>query len=251
MDRFYIPSAQFDLQNLKLTGPEAHHCTSVMRHKTGDQIVVFNGAGHEVMAEIVSIEKGDLSLKIKNQIKSSPLPFEITLAQAIPKGKNMDVIVQKATEIGVRSIIPVLSDRTIVQVDTESSDQKTQKWQHVVIEAAKQCGTNWIPTVETPVVLKSFFSHKLPYDLMLIASLQSDALHFKKVLNRFEEENKGALPKSVLILIGPEGDFTPAEISRAKGAGCQPITLGPLVLRSETAAIYAVSILAYELQVLK
>ncbi|MDX2226417.1 MAG: 16S rRNA (uracil(1498)-N(3))-methyltransferase [Verrucomicrobiae bacterium] len=248
MDRFHIPPAQFNLQGLRLTGPEAHHCVGVMRHREGDSIVVFDGQGLEVMGKIVSLSKNEVVLSIQNQSKTPPLPCAITLAQAIPKGKNMEAILQKATELGAHRIVPLLSARTVVHVDEDRADSKAGKWQHTVIEAAKQCGTNWVPRVDQPVEVKRFFDEKPRFDLMLIASLQPDARHFKKVLADVREEGSGRKPSSVLILIGPEGDFTPAEISLAKGAGCQPITLGPQVLRCETAAIYTLSLLSYELQ---
>jgi 16S rRNA (uracil1498-N3)-methyltransferase len=137
----------------------------------------------------------------------------------------------------------LLSERTVIQVEEEDAVRKQQKWQAVAIEAAKQCGQNWLPKVELPRALKEFFSHPVRHELMLIASLQPDAMHLKKLL----DETAGKPPKSVLVLIGPEGDFTPAEIGLAKSNGCRPITLGPIVLRTETAAIYCLSVLSYEL----
>jgi 16S rRNA (uracil1498-N3)-methyltransferase len=117
----------------------------------------------------------------------------------------------------------------------------------VVIEAAKQCGQNWLPEVAAPVTPKQFFAEFDRYEVPLIASLQRDARSFKHVLGEFREQH-GRRPQSALMLIGPEGDFTPAEAAAAKSAGCVPVTLGPIVLRTETAALYSLSVLAYELQ---
>jgi 16S rRNA (uracil1498-N3)-methyltransferase len=176
-----------------------------------------------------------------------PLRCRITLAQAIPKGKNMDLIVQKAVEIGAAGIVPILSDRTVVRLDAEDAAQKQSKWQIVAIEAAKQCGQNWLPEVHTPCTLAQFFSERPSFDLQLIGSLQSDALHLKQILADHSAEHEGKRPASALMLIGPEGDFTPAELNLARSHGCRPITLGPIILRVETAAIYCLSILSYEL----
>ena len=160
----------------------------------------------------------------------------------------MDLIVQKAVEIGAAEIAPILSDRTVVRLDDENGAAKQMKWQSIAIEAAKQCGQNWLPQVQTPQTLIQFFQNQQRFDLQLIGSLQSDAVHLKKILAQYSAEH-GSRPTSVLMLVGPEGDFTPAELSLARSQGCQPITLGPIVLRVETASIYCLSILSYELLV--
>jgi 16S rRNA (uracil1498-N3)-methyltransferase len=154
----------------------------------------------------------------------------------------MDLIVQKAVEIGAAEIAPIISDRTVVRLDEESAASKQSKWQTVAIEAAKQCGQNWLPRVHVPQTMSQFFQHSRRFDLQLIGSLQADAVHLKKILA--EQPDR---PKSVLMLVGPEGDFTPAELSLARSQGCRPITLGPIILRVETASIYCLSILSYEL----
>jgi len=258
MHRFYIPLENWYPDALVLTNAEAHHARDVLRLKRGDKLVVFNGRGREITAEIVDLAKDEIRLRKLHEAETPPLRCRITLGQAIPKGKNMDVIVQKAAEIGAAEIAPILSDRTVVHVDSESAAQKQAKWQQVAIEAAKQCGQNWLPQVRAPRKLKDFFGHAagavyhaqraLPQDLRLIGSLQSDARHLKKILADYSSEH-GRLPVSVLMLVGPEGDFTPAELALARSHGCQPITLGPVVLRVETAAIYCLSILSYELLV--
>ena len=172
----------------------------------------------------------------------------------------MDLIVQKAVEIGAADIAPLISERTIVDLDAKEAEQKRVKWEQTAIEAAKQCGQNWLPTVATPRKLKDFFgiatglrpvstSHSdvaTTHDLRLIGSLQPDALHLRDVLADYREQHHDR-PKSVLMMVGPEGDFTPAELALAKSNGCRPITLGPIILRVETAAIYCLSVLSYEL----
>ncbi len=267
MHRFYIPPNEWNSGVPVLRGAEAHHARDVLRLKAGAKVVLFNGRGRELTAEITSVDDTAIHLRKLHEATTPPLPCRITLAQAIPKGKNMDLIVQKAVEIGAAEIAPLISDRTIVHLDDETAAQKQTKWQNIVIEAAKQCGQNWLPDVRAPRKLAQFFreadvaavaSAAEPSDrrlaqaplhpLRLIGSLQADAQHLRKILQDHIQHH-GALPKNVLMLVGPEGDFTPAELALARTHGCRPITLGPIILRVETAAIYCLSILSYELLV--
>src|SRR3989440_5005087 len=248
MHRFYLAPENWNPDALALTGAEAHHCRDVLRLGPGDKVVLFDGRGRELTAEITSADAAQIQLRKLHEAKTPPLRCQITLGQAIPKGKNMDLIVQKAVEIGAAEIAPILSDRTVVRLDEESAVAKQTKWQTVAIEAAKQCGQNWLPRIHVPQTMAQFFQQPRRFDLQLIGSLQSDAVHLKKILAEYSAEH-GDRPTSVLMLVGPEGDFTPAELSLARSHGCRPITLGPIVLRVETASIYCLSVLSYELLV--
>jgi 16S rRNA (uracil1498-N3)-methyltransferase len=260
MHRFYLVPEEWDPAALVLRGAEAHHARDVLRVKPRERVVVFNGRGREITAEIVNVvrhradspgrARDEIRLRKLHEAETPPIRCQITLAQAIPKGKNMDLIVQKAVEIGASEIAPLISERTIVDLDPEAARQKQTKWQQIAIEAAKQCGQNWLPGVQVPQKLTQFFeahSQRQPQQqLRLIGSLQPDARHLKKILAEFSEQHRH-LPASALMLVGPEGDFTPAELALAKSHGCLPITLGPIILRVETAAIYCLSVLSYEL----
>jgi len=244
MPRFYIPSSAWNPDHLVLDHAESHHAADVLRLKEGDRATVFNGEGAEAEVELVAIGKDGVKLRSLLVSKSLPLPCRITLGQAVPKGKNMELIIEKAAELGACEIAPLLSERTVVRGSESEHIRKQQKWQRVATEACKQCGQNFIPRVFEPCTPKGFFDRGQRFDLMLIASLQSDSLPLKRALAEFGTRR----PASVLILIGPEGDFTPAELSLAKGHGCRPITLGPIILRTETASIYCLSVLNHELQ---
>jgi len=244
MHRFYLENWNPDA--LALRGAEAHHARDVLRMKRGDRAVLFNGRGREITAEIVDLTGYEVHFRRLQETETPPFRCRITLGQAVPKGKNMDLIVQKAVEIGAAEIAPLISERTIVDLDKKEAEQKKAKWKQIAIEAAKQCGQNWLPQVNPPRKLKDFFSDAGSFDLRLIGSLQPDAIHLKKILADYTDQHRDR-PRNVLMLVGPEGDFTPAELGLAKTNGCLPITLGPIILRVETAAIYCLSVLSYEL----
>jgi len=157
MYRFYICPENWNPATPTLVGPEAHHARDVLRMRVGDKLVLFNGQGRESTAEIADLSDDEIRLRKLHEAETPPLQCRIVLGQAIPKGKNMELIVQKAVEIGSAEIAPIISDRTIVQVDSETAAQKQSKWQQVAIEAAKQCGQNWLPQVRQPQTLRHFF----------------------------------------------------------------------------------------------
>ena len=243
--RFYLPASSWNLENLVLTGEEAHHCLDVMRCREGDRVILFNGVGTEAETEITGTTKGTVTVKATLVSETARPPAILTLGQAIPKGKNMDLIIQKATELGVSRIVPLLSERTVVQLDGEDPAKKQQKWQRVAIEACKQCGQNWVPEVQVPTKIEAFAKQSKD-PLKLIAAISPEARNLKSILAAREQEQTSRAAAASLM-IGPEGDFTPAEVSQALSFGFAPLSLGPIILRSETAAIYALSITGYEL----
>ncbi len=245
--RAFCTPATAEPAELTLSADESHHLVAVNRARVGDTVVAFDGRGTEWICELGSDRKNAAVLKVRFRQKAKPLAYEITLGQALPKGPSMDAIVRKAPEIGAAHIAPLESERTQVHLDGERSDKKIEKWQTAALEAAKQCGNPFLPTISPVQAASAFMEAARDYDLKLIASLQPGAKSLKAVLAAFSAAH-GRAPKKVLWLVGPEGDFTPAELSQAKSCGFEPITLGPLVLRCETAAVYALSVLSYELQ---
>ena len=247
MHRFYLPPNQCKDKILILTEGEAHHALHVLRVRDGERLMVLDGAGQELLCEAHRPYEGKVQLTVVQRNAVAPLPYQITLLQAIPKGKIIEGIIQKAAELGAFRIVPLLSDRVTTQLDGESAATKVEKWRQVAIEAIKQCGSAWLPQIESPITPKAYLARGEKFELPLIASLQNDRRHPREFFRTFQQEQK-RLPKTLCVWVGPEGDFTPAEMSMIKSAGALPITLGPLVLRSETAAIYALSVLNYELQ---
>ena len=240
MHRFYLPEEDCREDSLTLTGAEAHHAIGVLRIKRGEHVAVLDGAGREFFCAVRAVERKAVTLAI-DQIQTSPAPqCPVTLAQGIPKGKLFDAIIQKATELGAARIIPLLSERVSAHLDEDGVKHKHEKWRQTAIEAVKQCGRRWLPQVEPAMTLPALLARHDDVGLSLLGSLQKDARHPRGYFD--------PLPKSVRLWIGPEGDFSPGEVRLIQESGALPITLGRLVLRSDTAALYALAVVSYELQ---
>lgn len=245
--RVFCEPESLEPGEIRLNKPESHHLVQVCRARHGDTVVAFDGRGNEWVCALSEGSKSQCTLKVRSHLRQKPLPYRIALGQALPKGKSMEAIVRKATEIGVRQIIPLESERTEVHLGGDREENKREKWMTIAVEAAKQCGNPFLPEVLPVQRAATFIESAAGYDLKLIASLHPGARSLKHVLSDYRQE-KGQPPSNVLWLVGPEGDFTAAEISLSQTHGFLPVSLGPLVLRCETAAIFALSILSYELQ---
>ena len=245
--RVYCQPTDREASEIRLSPDESHHLAAVNRCGRGDPVIAFDGQGHEWITECIEPNKNATVLHVKERRVAKPRPHAITLAQAVPKGSTMDEIVRQATEVGAARVVPLLSERTQVHLDGERAEKKIEKWRVVAIEAAKQCGNPWLPEISSLQSLPEFLATTSGYDLKLVASLHAGTLSLKTALSHYGQKHGGASPKRILWLVGPEGDFSPAEMTAAITAGFQPITLGPLVLRSDTAAIFALSILCHEL----
>ena len=245
--RVYCQPPEREPSEIRPSPEESHHLVTVNRARTGDTVVAFDGQGNEWICELAEDAKHAAVLKVRFRQKAKRLPYEITLGQALPKGQFMDAIVRKATELGTARIAPLESERTIVHLEDDRTGRKIEKWQSAAVEAAKQCGNPFVPEILPVQSATTFIESSRGYDLKLIASLQPGAKSLKGVLAAYTAAN-GHPPRKVLWLVGPEGDFTTAEAGLSRAAGFEPITLGPLVLRCETAAVYALSVLSYELQ---
>jgi 16S rRNA (uracil1498-N3)-methyltransferase len=246
MHRFYLPPELSQQDGLLLTEREAHHALHVLRLRRGDRVTVLDGAGHEFLCEISESGRSNLRLRMLEKRFIPASSFQITLVQAVPKGKLFETVIQKAAELGASRLVPLLTERTIPQVSHTAETHKAGKWQSIAIEAIKQCGCAWLPKVEAPLTPRQFIERKENFELPLIASLQPGSRHPREYFNALRMQ-QGRPPRSVCIWIGPEGDFTPGEVEMIQSTGALPITLGPLVLRTDTAAVYCLSIVNYEL----
>ena len=237
MPRFYLPPESWTA-GAALTGDEARHLSQVLRIKPGEMLTVFDGKGRRAQAQVMNVSRDRVPLKLGEASPTVVPRPPITLAQAIPKGKNMDLIVQKAVELGVAAIQPLVTKNTVVQ----PGEGKAEKWRRTALEACKQCGQDTLPEIAEPLTLEQWLarSETPGPGLRIIASLTPEAVHLKNIL-RINSD-----PMSVTLLIGPEGDFSPEETAVALDQGFLAASLGDIVLRVETASIYCVSVARYE-----
>ncbi len=230
--RAYCLPTEREPREIRLSADESHHLVVVNRARAGDTVVAFNGRGTEWICALTDARKNGAGLTVRFAQQAKPLPYSITLGQALPKGGSMDAIVRKATELGAAQIVPLESERTQVHLEGVRSDKKIEKWQVAALEAAKQCGNPWLPEIAPVQSAIAFMESAQGYDLKLIASLHPGAQALKAVLTAFAASQQRP-PRKVLWLVGPEGDFTPAEMSVAATAGFVPITLGPRRIEAE------------------
>jgi 16S rRNA (uracil1498-N3)-methyltransferase len=245
LHRFYLPPENIRGDVLQLDGREAHHALHVLRLKAGDEALVLDGAGNEFFCSVENAARDRLSLRVRKKNVVPPPLCSITLFVGIPKGKIIESIIQKSVELGAGTIAPLLTERVVTRLDEEDVAQKREQWQQVAIEALKQCGAARLPKVEAPATIKHFLAQKEKSELQLVGSLQKDRRHPREFFRDYEKTNRRP-PRSAALWIGPEGDFTPDELKAIQSGGALPISLGRLVLRVETAAIYCLSILNYE-----
>jgi 16S rRNA (uracil1498-N3)-methyltransferase len=240
MHRFYLPPEQCLQDAVSLRDQEAHHAATVLRLGAGSEVVVLDGAGTELHGRVQSVHRREVVVTVSRRVVHPPIPWRITLLQALPRNKTFETIVQKATELGAARIVPLLSERSTVQLEAEQAEDKRQKWTLTAIEALKQCGLAWLPRIEPALSLTGYLRRKESYDLSMVGSLQPGSMHPRQPL-------QSRSPRSVGIWIGPEGDFTPAELEAIMASGATPVSLGPRTLRCDTAAIYCLSMVNYEL----
>lgn len=232
--RIYTAQALGSQQQIALEPGASHHILKVLRMSVGRTLIVFNGDGNEYAAEITASDKktatvltgdADYQPRVQN--------LNIELAIALSKGDRFDWVLQKATELGVNRIFPLFSERSEVKLSGERIDKKHQSWQQIIIAACEQCQRNILPVLEAPQALDDF--------------LPTTEAQLKFVLHHRSEHalSTASAPSSVCLLIGPEGGLSENEIVQAQNAGFIPLTLGPRVLRTETAPLSALAIVQY------
>jgi 16S rRNA (uracil1498-N3)-methyltransferase len=240
MARFYVPNPLIENRMLKIEGDEAKHIRKVLRLKTGDRIVVFDGLGKEFGGTIVEERLSSVVIRIQNIFSSErDSPLEVTLAQSLLKGEKMDYLIQKATELGVKEIIPFFSSRSVPSLEKSRRLKRHHRWEKIAVEASKQCGRGVVPKIESLQDYSDMLQMASTEDLRLIL-WEREGIKLKEVLERSKEKRK------IFFIIGPEGGFNQLEIDEAKKAGFTPVTLGRRILRAETASLCFLSILQYE-----
>ena len=231
-----------------LDATEWRHLQLVLRGRSGDRVTLFDGTGNQYSCKIRSGSRSCASLEIIELHRSQPPPFQLALGQALIKGRAMDLVVQKSTEIGIARLIPMASTRSVGPFSEARMARRQTKWRRIAIEACKQCGQPFLPRIDSLTEMETLCESVRNYHLKVIASLSSESVdyshHFAKLLSPTDHP-----PSSrAIYLIGPEGDFTPEEYTMARDLDFQPLSLGRNILRAETAAIVAIGILNQELE---
>jgi 16S rRNA (uracil1498-N3)-methyltransferase len=240
MPRFYVPHARIENGMLKIEGDEVRHIRKVLRLKEGDGIIVFNGLGKEYEGTIVEEEPSSVVVEIQSTFSSKKdSPLEVTLAQSLLKGEKMDYLIQKATELGVRGVVPFFSSRSIPFLEKSGRLTRYHRWQRIAVEASKQCGRGVVPKIEPLQDYSEMLRIASPDSLRLIL-WEREGLQLREILEGSEERMK------IFSVIGPEGGFSREEVEEARRVGFIPITLGRRILRAETASLCLLSILQYE-----
>ena len=227
LPRFHSSLALAVDSRVELGTSAAHHATKVLRLRVGDGLILFDGRGGEYSASLESIDKKRVVASVHgHQDTERESPLAVTLVQAVSSRDRMDVTLQKAVELGVARIVPVMGQRSVVRLSGERADQRVQHWQQVVIAACEQCGRNRVPPVEALIPLISFLQRPAPGVGRWMLSPQAE-----QALRALEKPQA-----AVELLVGPEGGLTDEEEGAAVDAGFMPVRIGPRILRTETAA---------------
>ncbi len=245
MYQFFVEPSQIQDKKVIITGSDVNHIKNVLRLKTGEEIAVRNGVdGKEYRCGIEEFAQDQVicSLRFVKE-EGVELPSKIYLFQGIPKADKMELIVQKAVELGVYEVIPVAAKRCVVKLDEKKARAKVNRWQGIAEAAAKQSKRGVIPVVQEPMTMKEAAAYAREMDVKLIPyELAEDMAHTKKIV---ESISPG---ESVAVFIGPEGGFEESEVAEAEAAGIVPVTLGKRILRTETAGLTVLSWLMYHLE---
>ncbi len=236
LTRVYVDAPLASGMRVTLQGSAAGHLTRVLRLRVGEALTVFNGAGGEYAASIEHAHAGRVAVAIAElRAIERESPLTLTLAQGVSRGERMDLVVQKATELGASGLAPVLAERSVVRLTAQQAERRLNHWRAIAIAACEQSGRNRLPAIASPVPLKDF--------------LRTSDGSMRLLLSPAATATLADLPRlvsAITVLIGPEGGLAEAEQEAAVAAGFKPVRLGPRVLRTETAAITALALLQRE-----
>lgn len=245
MHWFYVEKSQISENEIKITGQDVNHIKNVLRMEIGEHLVICDREGKDYYCELASLSQEEVVAKI-NQINDteSELPAKLYLFQGIPKKDKMELIIQKAVELGAYEVIPVAMKRCVAKIEDRKKEQKKlERWQGIATSAAKQSGRGIIPEIHSVMSLKEAISFAKELDCNLVPYEQA-----KDMSVTAEAVKKATKGKSIGIFIGPEGGFDEKEIELIEEAGFYAVTLGKRILRTETAGLTILSILMYELE---
>ncbi|WP_044339601.1 16S rRNA (uracil(1498)-N(3))-methyltransferase [Rossellomorea aquimaris] len=248
MQRYFIDDIYRENDPITITGDDYHHIVRVMRMKEEDEVFAVFKDQASAIARIETISSDAVELSIvKWETTTKELPIKVTIASGLPKGDKLELIFQKGTELGATQFIPFNADRSIVKWDDKKARKKVERWEKIVKEAAEQSHRLLVPDVSAPISLKQLIQEQ--FDFKLIAyeeeARAGEKGNLSKVLSTIESG------QSVLVVFGPEGGLTEKEVEMCKSAGFIPCGLGPRILRTETAPLYVLSAISYQLELMR
>jgi 16S rRNA (uracil1498-N3)-methyltransferase len=233
LSRVFVDTPLSTGAHCEIDGAAANHIVRVLRLRNGDELTVFDGRGGEYAARVDSIRKDVVFVDVReHRALERESSLQLTLAQGVSRGERMDLVIQKATELGVHRISPVLTERSVVKLDATQSERKHQHWRGIVVAACEQCGRNTLPVLDAPTTLYDFLSHTPDTATRLLLSPEGTTR---------PRDLKSAT--ALTLLIGPEGGLSENEQSAAVDSGFERVSLGPRILRTETAALAALATL--------
>ena len=244
MYRFFVPEENLGLDVIRITGDDVNHAKNVLRLEPGEEVMISCGKGIDYHCKIQELHHDEILLSVFDEIPAmTELPVKIVLFQARPKKDKMELIVQKAVELGAAEVVPVATRRCVVKLDAKKEEKKRARWQSIAESAAKQSGRGIIPEVSKVMSLKEAIAYAGELDRVLIPYELSDNM----------AESVGALQEaantdSIGVFIGPEGGFERTEVEQVMEAGGQPISLGKRILRTETAGLTTLSVLMFMIE---
>jgi len=234
LNRIFCDGPLSEGLEVKLPSAGAYHVARVLRMRAGAPLIVFDGTGGAFQAELAQVEGDNVTARLVHRTSdTAESPLKVTLVQGVSRSERMDWTLQKATELGVAAIAPVLTARSVVRLDDKQASKKQQHWRGIVIGACEQCGRTRVPNVSAPMQLRSYFANVRKEGLRLVLSPSAPG----------SLAGLASLPSKVELLIGPEGGLDDDELTAARTAGFTPVRLGPRVLRTETAAVVALAVL--------
>ncbi len=244
MPRFFVTRAQVQGDEIVIQGNDVNHIKNVLRMRPGDELSISDGEGMDYSCTIASIERDEVRVNIEESMDSSvELPVKLYLFQGLPKADKMELIIQKAVELGVYEIIPVRTKRVIVKLDDKKESKKIARWQQIAEGGAKQSGRGLIPEVKPLMGFAEALRYAQTLDAVLVPYEKAEGMgKTREIIG----DLKGK--KSVGIFIGPEGGFEESEIEEAMACGAFPVTLGRRILRTETAGLTMLSVLMFEFE---
>lgn len=244
MQHFFVTPDQVSGQNVYIEGSDVNHMKNVLRMKVGEEVEISDGNNHRYLCSIESFEAESVVLQIEEELNvDTELPSKIYLFQGLPKSDKMELIIQKAVELGVYEVIPVVTKRAVVKLDAKKADKKVSRWKEIARSAAKQSGRGMVPDVAPVVDYKTALKQAKELDVVLIPYELAEGMEAtRKVIEAIRPG------QSVGIFIGPEGGFEKEEVMLALSEGAKEITLGKRILRTETAGLTTLSILMYHLE---